>query len=97
MDTLRPQSWGLPGDHTMRFNSPEEVRAAAEKWAAELYRRHLEKGHDLNPYCTPGARAEFDRAFSDLPRRSWELDPAWDYRWQVGQAVARLVNLEVTA
>jgi hypothetical protein len=76
----------------MRFNSPEEVKAAAEKWAAELYRLHIEKGHDLNPYATPGGRADFDRAFSDAPRYSWETLPEWDYRYQVGQAVARLVK-----
>lgn len=76
----------------MRFNNPEEVKAAAEKWAADLVRRHVEKGHDLNPYCTPGARGEFDRAFSDLPRRSWDTAPEWDYRYQVGRAVARLIG-----
>ena len=76
----------------MRFNSPDEVKAAAEKWAADLYRRHVEKGHDLNPYCTPDARGEFDRAFSDAPRRSWDTAPEWDYRYQVGRAVARIVQ-----
>ena len=75
-----------------RFNSPAEVLAAAETWAAELYRLHVEKGHDLNPYCTPGARSEFDRAFSDAPRYSWETRPEWDYRYQVGRAVARIVE-----
>ena len=78
----------------MRFNSPEEVKAAADKFAADLYRRHVEFGHDLNPYCTPGARGEFDRAFSNLPRRSWDLDTSWDYRYQVGRAVAELVKAE---
>lgn len=76
----------------MRFNSTQEVLDAAEKWAAQLYALHIEKNHDLNPYCTPGARAEFDAAFADAPRRSWDLDPAWDYRYQVGRAVARLVK-----
>lgn len=75
-----------------RFNTPEEVKAAAEKWAAELYALHIEKNHDLNPYCTQGARAEFDRAYSDAPRWSWDLDPAWDFRYQVGRAVARIVQ-----
>jgi len=75
-----------------RFNSPAEVLTAAEKFATDLVQRHHEKGHDLNPYCTPGARAEFDRAFSNLPRRSWDTDPAWDFRYQTGRAVARIVN-----
>jgi hypothetical protein len=76
----------------MRFSSPDEVRAAAEKSAAELYRRHVEHGHDLNPYCTPGARAEFDWAYSDAPRRTWDTNPDWDYRYQLGRAVARIVE-----
>jgi hypothetical protein len=76
----------------MRFNNPDEVKTAAEKWAADLVRRHVEKNHDLNPYCTPGARDEFDRAFSDAPRRSWDIAPEWDYRYQVGRAVARIVQ-----
>lgn len=75
-----------------RFNSPAEVLAAAEKHAANLYRRHVEQGNDLNPYCTPGARNDFDRAYANEPRHPWEGNPAWDYRWQTGQALARIVK-----
>lgn len=75
-----------------RFNSPLEVQVAAEKFAAGLVQRHREKNHDLNPYCTPGARAEFDRAYANAPRRSWETAPEWDFRHQVGRAVARIIN-----
>ena len=76
----------------MRFNNPDEVKAAAEKSAADLYRRYVEHGHDFNPYCTPGARAEFDRAYCDAPRRTWDTSPDWDYRYQLGRAVARIVE-----
>lgn len=76
----------------MRFNSSQEVKEAAQRVAADLYRRHVEKGHDLNPYCTPGARAEFDRAYTNEPRRPWDVDPDWDYRYQLGRAVARIVE-----
>jgi hypothetical protein len=76
----------------MRFNSPQEVKAAAEKWAADLVRRHLEEGNDLNPYCTQGARAEYDRAYTNQPRRSWDTAPEWDYRYQLGQAAARIMQ-----
>ena len=76
----------------MRFNNISEVKTAAEKFAAHLVQKHREHGHDLNPYCTPGARGEFDRAYSDAPRRSWDTDPDWDYRYQVGRAVSRLIN-----
>jgi hypothetical protein len=50
-----------------RFNSPEEVKAAAQKWAEQLYQLHIEKNHSLNPYCTPGARHDFDKGLHDLP------------------------------
>jgi len=75
-----------------RFNSPKEVQEAAEKFAAQLVQRHQEKGHDLNPYCTPGARAEFDRAYTNEPRRSWDLNQEWDFRYQVGRAAARIIK-----
>lgn len=80
----------------MRFNTHEEVKAAAEKFAADLYARHIEKGHDLNPYCTPGARSEFQRAYDNGPFYSFErLDEnsrGFDFRYQVGRAVARIVQ-----
>lgn len=75
-----------------RFNTTAEVKAAAVNFAAGLVQRHRDKDHDLNPYCTPGARAEFDRAYSDEPRRSWDTDPAWDFRYQVGRAAARIMG-----
>lgn len=77
-----------------RFNSPEEVKAAAEKFAADLVMRHHVHGHELNPYCTQGARNDFDRAYDNKPRYSWEIDPAWDYRYQTGRAVARMIEQE---
>lgn len=79
----------------MRFSTPQECKAAAEKFAADLYRRHIESGNDLNPYCTDGARAEFDRAFTDMPRRTWDINPDFDYRYQLGRAVAELVKREI--
>lgn len=75
----------------MRFNTPEEVKAAAEKHAVELYERHIKFGVDLNPYSTEGARDEFDRAFNGHARYGFEGDGNFDYRWQVGCALARLV------
>jgi hypothetical protein len=75
-----------------RFNSPEEVQAAAQKFAANIVRLHHAHGHDLNPYCTQGARSDFDRAYENKSRYSWEIDPAWDYRYQTGRAVALLIE-----
>lgn len=76
----------------MRFNSPNEVKEAAQKFAIDIVNRHREQGHELNPYCTPGARAEFARAFSNMPRRSFDIDPAWDFRYQTGRAVAEILK-----
>jgi hypothetical protein len=80
----------------MRFNTHEEVKAAAEKWAAELYALHIEKGHSLNPYCTEGARSEFRRAYDNGPFYSFDRQDdharGFDFRFQVGQAVARIVK-----
>ena len=57
--------------------------------AAQLYTNHIEKDHDLNPYSTQGARAEFQRGFDDAPALSWENpDGSLDYRFQLGRAVA---------
>lgn len=75
-----------------RFNSPAEVLAAAEQWASVLHRNHVEKGHALNPYCTPGAINDFDRGFNGVPLHSWEVSAEWDYRYQTGAAVRRIVD-----
>lgn len=75
-----------------RFNSPEEVQAAAQKFAANIVMLHHAHGHDLNPYATPGARADFDRAYINAPYPSGTLDPAWDFRYQTGRAVALLIE-----
>lgn len=77
----------------MRFSTPEEVTAAAEKWAKELYTLHIQKGHDLNPYTTEGARNEFRRGYENAPPYSWEQPTRdFDYRYKVGAAVARIVQ-----
>ena len=76
----------------MRFNSPDEVKAVAQKNAKDLIKRHFELGNDLNPYSTPGARSEFDRALNNASLFSWEKNPEWNYRWQLGRAVADLIE-----
>ena len=81
----------IESENLKRYNNPDEVKQAAERFAAEIVHLHREKGHDINPYCTPGARGEFDRAFSNMPRRSFDTDPAWDLRYQTGRAVARIL------
>lgn len=79
-----------------RFSTPEDVRVAAEDFAADLYRRHRETGQALNPYCTPSAIDEFARGFNGTPRRSWEGPMEWDFRYLTGAAVRRLVDKDDT-
>lgn len=81
----------------MQFCTAKDCREAAEKRAIELIKLHREKGHDLNPYCTQGARSEFQRAFDNGPFYSFESQTRdFDFRFQLGQAVARLLNSQKT-
>lgn len=78
-----------------RFANPDEVRFWAEGAARGDIQRHRELGHDLNVYCTPGARADWQRGFDNAPARSWE-EPTrtYDTMFQRGRAVARLLEQE---
>lgn len=77
-----------------RFESVQEVREWADRAAASDLQRHTTKGHDLNPYCTPGAHADWQRGFDGAPPRSWELASAndWNTHYQRGRAMARLMQ-----
>ena len=74
-----------------RFNTPEEVKAWAAKAAAGDYQRHLEHGVDLNPFCTVGARNDWERGFANDPPRSWELTLDFDTIYQRGRAAAEIM------
>ena len=75
-----------------RFNTPEEVKAWAVKVAEADYRRHLEHGVDLNPFCTDGAREDWRRGFENLGPRSYETTVDFDTVYQRGRAVAELLE-----
>ncbi len=85
----------------MRFNTPEEVRAAAEEGARVDYEKHvvIHKDEDgtlwqvsLNPYCTAGARNEWQRGFDGAERRSWEASLEWNLQYQRGAAAKRILE-----
>ena len=76
----------------MRFNTKEEVKEWAKKAAEIGYKLHIERGHDLNPYCTQGARNYWQRGFDNAPACSWEHDLAWDMQYQRGRAMAELLQ-----
>jgi hypothetical protein len=75
-----------------RFNTPEEVLVWADKAAREDIARHREHGIDLNPFCTPGARDDWQRGFDNAGPRSYETRGVdFDTIYQRGRAVARLL------
>ena len=80
--------------HMSRFNNPAELAEWARKAAAEDHRRHVEQGHDLNPYCTPGARNEWARGFNNEPPRTYEHPDAneWGTQYQRGKAAAQITQ-----
>ena len=86
-----------------RFNTPEEIKAWARKAAADDYKKHavihtdpegIAWQVDKNPYCTPGARNDWQRGFDNEPPRSYELPAVnqWDTRYQRGRAMAELLD-----
>ena len=77
-----------------RFNTPEEVKEYATKVAADYYRRHKEYGIDLNPFCTPGARNDWQRGFDNKGPRSYEVSIDFDTIYALGRATALLVEAE---
>jgi hypothetical protein len=77
-----------------RGNTPEEVLAWAEKVAKDDIRRHREYGIDLNPFCTVGARDDWQRGFNNAGPRSYEGPRDFDTIYQRGRAVARLLEQE---
>jgi hypothetical protein len=78
----------------MRFSTPEDVLAWADKVALEDLKRHRENDLDLNPFCTDGARNQWQRGFDGLPPRPYENTLDYDTIYQRGRAVARLLKDE---
>lgn len=85
----------------MRFNTKEEVISWADKAAREDYERHLPVHTDpdgktwqvdKNPFCTYGARNDWQRGFDNAPPRSWEGTRDFDTVFQRGRAMARLIQ-----
>ena len=87
----------------MRSHTAEEVIATAKKRAAEDYARHLPIHTDpdgttwqvdKNPYCTHGARNDWQRGFDNKPAHSWEITLDFNMPYQLGKAMAELVANE---
>jgi hypothetical protein len=86
-----------------RFNTPHEVKAWAQQAAAADYKKHTivhtdpdgtQWQVDKNPYCTTGARNEWQRGFNNAPPRSYDRPDFqdWDTQYQRGRAMAELLE-----
>lgn len=78
----------------MRFNTPEEVLVWADKVAREDIKRYHENNVELSPFCTQGARNDWQRGYDNLGPRSYEGPRDFDTIYQRGRAVARIMNEE---
>ena len=79
-----------------RFNTPEEVKEWAMRAAADDIRRHREFGISLNPYCTVGARNDWQRGFDNKGPRSYESPEIVNFclMYNRGHAAAILLEKE---
>ena len=80
-----------------RFNTPEEAKEWAKKTAVKDYAKHKEFGVDMNPFCTVGARNDWQRGFDNAGPRSYE-DPRivlFDTIYLRGRAMAELLEKEI--
>lgn len=84
-----------------QFQTPNDVLVWAEEVAREDIARHLPIRYDadgtpyqidLNPYCTPGARNDWQRGFDNAPARPWDPPRTYDTMFQRGRAAARLLK-----
>lgn len=75
-----------------RFNTPEQVKAWAAKAVVGDYEMSVKHNSSLNPFCTDGARNDWQRGFDNAPPRSYELTQDFDTIYQRGRAMAELLN-----
>lgn len=77
-----------------RFTTLEEAQVAARAAAEADYRRHKELGFDLNPFCTPGARTDWQRGYDNAGPRTYESPEIvkWNTIYLRGRAAAEIVK-----
>jgi hypothetical protein len=82
--------------HPSQFDTPpEQVTQWAARAAAADHARHIKKGHDLNPYCTEGARTDWQRGFYNAGPRSYDHPTRYaDFctQYNRGRAAALIVQ-----
>lgn len=78
----------------MRFSTPEQVKEYAVRAATWDYQNHINFNLDLNPFCTDGARDDWQRGFNNAGPRSYESSVDYDTIYQRGRAAAEIVAKE---
>lgn len=78
----------------MHFNTAQEVEDFATEAAQDTYRRHIEQGHDINPFSTEGARMEWKRGYEGRLSKPWENERmlAFSTIYQRGKAMRKLID-----
>jgi hypothetical protein len=77
-----------------RFHSPEEVKEWAREVVKKDYQRCTELGMDINPFCTDGARNDWQRGFNNSGPGKFDHPDLLDYNfvYQRGRAMAELLE-----
>ena len=76
-----------------RFSTKEEVIRYAENAAKIDYEYYLLKEMDLNPFCTEGARSQWQRGYDNEDCRPFENTLDFDTIYQRGKAAKKVVDL----
>lgn len=75
------------------FSTKEDVIKYAENSAKIDYEYYLSKGMDLNPFCTDGARSQWQRGYDNTGPRQFETTVDFDTIYQRGKACRKIIDL----
>ena len=75
-----------------RFTSPKEVIDYAFRAAKNDIENHTRHGVGLNPFCTDGARTQWQRGFDNENPRLFESTLEFDTIYQRGKAAYTLTR-----
>ena len=84
--------WLGSAEAGVRFASPEECKAAAERAAPNFLMCYKKYDHDLNPYCTQGGRSDWQRGYDGDSPRSYETSFDCNIKYQLGAAPRKLID-----
>lgn len=78
----------------MHFNTAQEVEDFATEAAQDTYGRHIERGHDINPFSTEVARMEWKRGYDGVLSKPRENERMLSFStvYQRGKAMRKLID-----